>query len=192
MSHFGIAIAGKKGAGKDTLADYFIATRNRAAFVRCKTPIVQEFERITGRTYEKARDDADLISISRNVIRKQNDNICADWLNEVLPLVLRNGTIPVIPDMRRLPEFEVLKDSMLCIKVVCDERERLRRIYEREGTLRNYDPSDATEVDVDLIECPYVIDNSEPDNGRSAILALETILADLDLFQDVRIFRETL
>lgn len=190
VNFFGLAISGKKGSGKDTLCDYFVATRNHTTVVRCKTPIVQEYERIVGHPYEKARDDAEMIRISRDVIRKENDDICADWLDEVIPSLLRSGLIPVVPDMRRVPEFEVLKQEMLCIKIHCDDSVRLQRIYDREGTLNNYDPDDDTERDVNWIDCPYVIDNSRDDQGRSAVMQLEYILADLGLFQDVRLTKE--
>jgi dephospho-CoA kinase len=187
----GLAIAGKKGAGKDMLADYFVATRNHATIIRCKTPIVHAYEQIVGHPYEKARDDAEMIKYSRVVIRKENDNICADWLAKAVPTLIEGGLIPVVPDMRRLPEFGVLKQNMLCIKIHCDDSIRLGRIYDREGTLNNYDPDDDTERDVNWIDCPYVIDNSKKDQGRSAVIALESILAELGLFQDVRLTRET-
>ena len=182
MSFHGIAISGKKGAGKDTLAEYLCATRSGMVITRCKTPIVQAYERIVGHAYDKSRDDADLISVSRDIIRKENDEICADYLAEVFPIILRERLIPVIPDMRRLPEYRYLRDNAICVKVLCDEKVRLDRIIQREGSLDNYDPNDSTEKDVDSIACPYLVDNSKNDNGESAFSQIEAIFSKLCIF----------
>lgn len=176
----GIAIGGKKFAGKDLILDYLVSTRASTQIVRCKTPIVEAYERIVGHPYDKGRDDAELIVVSREQIRggpNGNDNICGDYLLGKLPAVSLQGYVPLVPDMRRKPENDAcIQVGMLCLKVEASEEVRAARGMRRDGHLRNWDPNDATETEVDDLHYHYVIDNNRDDGGAFAIEQLEDYL----------------
>lgn len=180
MGFIGIALGGKKFAGKDLILDYLVATRPRTQIIRCKTPIVEAYERIVGHPYDKGRDDAELIIVSREQIRggpNGNDNICGDYLRGMLPRAAIQGYLPLVPDMRRKPENEAcLYVGMLCVKIEASEEVRKERGMRRDGHLRNWDPNDATEMDVDEQHYHYVIDNNKDDGGAFAIEQLEDYL----------------
>jgi len=180
MGFIGASIGGKKFAGKDLILDYLLATRDQTEVVRCKTPIVKAYEKIRGHAYDKTRDDADLILVSKTMIRggvNGNDNICGDYLRDTIPKVIERGHLPIIPDMRRKPENDACYAlNMLCIKVEASEEVRKARGIARDGNLDNWKPDDATEMDVDEQQYHYVIDNNHNDGGKFAILQLEELL----------------
>lgn len=179
---YGLAIGGNKGNGKDFIMEYLRATRPEHEVVRCKTPIVQRYERIVGHPYEKPRDDAELILISATQIRKGpsgNDSICKDYLIDVVPDVIEAGKLVFIPDMRRIPENEACHDhlSLMCLYVWASEETRKRRILARDGNLDSYKPDDDTEKEVESLQYHYVVDNDRDDDGRFAFQQLESYLA---------------
>lgn len=180
MGFIGIAIGGCKFAGKDLILDYLVETRPNTQIVRCKTPIVEAYERIVGHSYDKARDDAELIIVSRDQIRggpSGNDNICGDYLRATLPRVATQGYLPLVPDMRRKPENDAcIALRMLCVKVEASEEMRAERGMRRDGSLKNWSPTDATETDVEDQFYHYVIDNNRDDGGAFAIEQLEDYL----------------
>lgn len=178
---YGIAIGGNKGAGKDFFADYIMRTRKDTKLIRCKTPIVERYEQIVGHPYDKARDDAELIHVSATMIRggpNGNDNICKDYLVDVVPDAVSEGYLPIIPDMRRVPENEATHDilSLMCIKIEASLETRRTRTIRREGHFNNWKPDDDTEREVDSLKYHYVIDNDRDDGGKWGILQLERYL----------------
>jgi dephospho-CoA kinase len=181
--YLGIAFGGRKGNGKSLLADYLCRTR-KAVIMPSKTPIVQAFEKWSGRTYDKGRDDQQLIRFSTEIARAKNPNLVADWLEVAVPATAKTGAIPIVPDMRFFQENRVLRRlGMLCIKVDARESTRQARTIARDGDLRNYDPYSPTEVDIDRLTYDTIIDNDRDDNGAWAIEQLESILRDVTLLR---------
>jgi hypothetical protein len=179
---YGIAIGGNKGNGKDFVLDYLCATRPDHQIVRCKTPIVERYEKIVGHAYNKGRDDAELIEISATQIRggpHGNDQICKDYLIDVVPDVIESGKLVFIPDMRRVPENEAARDhlNLMCMYVWASEETRKRRTISRDGDLRNYKPDDDTEREVEHLRYHYIVDNDRDDGGWFAFQQIEGYLA---------------
>ena len=174
MNYTGIAFCGKKGAGKDMLIDWLVEKtgtppdESPVLVVRCKAPIVEQFVRFFG-SYMKGEDDRLLMNFSK-FIREYIPNLVPDYLKDLITQCSQQNVTVLVPDMRRVPDAEVLKElGLMCIKVEASESTRLDRICRRGDIVGNYDPLDITETDVDLIECPFMVNNDQDDGGLFAI-----------------------
>lgn len=174
----GVAIGGHKAAGKDAALDYITKTRSGFELVRAKTPIVEGFEKYSGKKYDKTRDDAALIQYSATIARKENPNIVKEYLLEVIPQVIARGKIPILPDMRFFEENEACYDltKMLCIKIEASPETCQARIIRRDGDLRNVVKNDPCEVACDDLKYHYVVDNDRDDDFKFAATQLEDYL----------------
>lgn len=165
MKHLGIALGGKKASGKDETLSSIMRIIPHVVVVRCKAPLVREFEKITKRKYNKGEDDAELMRLSREIIRPTNPLIVAEYLVEQCTLLKKSSPIPmvVIPDMRYIEENLPLHERLnfYCIKIDAPEGIRRDRCIARDGHDKNFLPHDPSETSVDALKYHETLHNVE-------------------------------
>jgi hypothetical protein len=170
----GIALGGGKGAGKTTIQDYILATRDYTAPIFAKQGIVKAYEKAFGHSYDKARDDGELVPWSTKTLAGQRVEIVLGGLQDQLDSLGGQFT-PVNADLRFKEEncwFE--EHGFLQIKVDSDEEHRIARLTARDGSLKNYKPNDPTETGWPHLKYNYGVENNS--SFRTLFLQVESIL----------------
>lgn len=181
--YFGIALAGRKCAGKDTVMNAIMAVYPGVfRMIRCKQPIVDGFVAWRGGApYVKPDDDEMLIQYSSEIARHENPKIVSEYLQQQIAQCLDDrryadgakkhiAYLPIIPDLRFPDEnATLLRLNVLRLKIHADLEILKNRTFERDGNLRAWQPENETERHVDEMHYDEIIDNNANDLGRTAI-----------------------
>lgn len=169
MKYKGIAIGGHKAAGKDCamtmiqewIKDYSLdptdMTIAEVQVIRCKTAMVDAFEKSSGLVYNKSMDAA-LMEFSIEA-REKNPWIVSAYLWDTLQ---NSKVFTVIPDMRFMVENDMIRYNLgfFCVQVATSEKIRHDRILIRDGNANNFKPMDATEIEVPMLRYDYTVTNN--------------------------------
>ena len=141
--------------------------------IRCKAPIVEEYERLSGRVYDKTQD-LELMRFSKEIIRKQDPHIVIRYLRKQALSAKDHGCFVVVPDMRFVDENNCLYDecAYLSVGVFALEGLRMERMLQRDSSTQ-YDPNDPSEISVAKLRYHVIL------NNNSDVYELHTQVTDL-------------
>ena len=166
-----IAISGKQGSGKTTLANEFL---NKYFFTKCsfankvKEIAVDLFNLSVDEAYGENKDRVMLQQIGKNMRDIDNDV----WINYLIRRIKnieqdanRKHQHIIIDDVRYKNEFDALKKAgFIMIRIECPEEERKRRL----GDCFN-NPEHQSETDLDGVKHP-IVKQEESDRAWDVVI----------------------
>lgn len=148
----GIALSGKAGAGKDTIADAICRILPAAYPVKLATPIYEE-------AYERGMDPRVKDRPLLQRIGDDHTSIDPTYYPRLLVERVRDTSVqgsmvfngfPVVTDMRKRIELLYLQQvGFFCVRVEASTDMRIVRLLERDGAVNHGSLSHWTETDLD-------------------------------------------
>ncbi|MBH8600108.1 AAA family ATPase [Thermoactinomyces sp. CICC 23799] len=161
-----IALTGKAGAGKDSIADLLVENCGfeRLAFADA----LKEFDRqIFGESKVKNRRRLQELG---QLCRKFDEEV---WIKHLDKKLEQAGEKVVITDLRQMNEYEFCKrKGFVIVKVHADDDVRLERLKARGDNFQPEDLRHETELAVDDIPYDQLIDN----NGDYEALVVQVMM----------------
>lgn len=152
-----IAISGKQGSGKTTLAEEFIKNHDFKHISFAKA-IKETAMKERGLSWEEAFGKDKNREVLQEVGRKKRAENPDYWVEIVMKEIEENPEENyVLDDMRFMSEFTPLKDAgFTMVRIDADESVRKSRISKTFGN-----PEDVSETDLDVVQRPDLIDFDE-------------------------------
>jgi len=150
-----VALVGKAGAGKDTIADYLVQNYGfkKFAFADKIKEIVYDLFPDAGPKPRKLFQDVGMFfrGIDKDV-----------WVKYLCRKVEKEPGNVVVADVRFKNELEELRKlGFISVRVEAAEEIRKRRLLERDGEINKERLNHVSETDLDDVVCDYLIVNNE-------------------------------
>ena len=178
MAIYKIALTGKAGVGKDTLAAYAVAVYGFRKFAFADRLKELDYE-LFGPTEGKNRKRLQMFG---QFCRQIDPDV---WVNQLDKRVKGYTGNAIITDVRQWNELQYCQDNgFVIVKVICDDVIRFQRMKERGDIFNPEDLKHETETQLDEFPYDYWVDNNGTFNALT--MQFDCIIRDLSVKQSVK------